>query len=94
MKHDIGRPIARSVCLSISTAVCHLFCLACRAIYRSSTAKVARGRPLLNRRNAVPVVLKVLHSRETMLCAIPNFANTLVTLQPSSIFPTIQPVVK
>ncbi|GFS66093.1 uncharacterized protein TNCV_2510821 [Trichonephila clavipes] len=56
VKRDIGRPVACVVCLAISPAVCRLFLLACKTIYRSSAGVVPRGRPLLNPRIAVPVV--------------------------------------
>ncbi|GFT51996.1 uncharacterized protein TNCV_2058451 [Trichonephila clavipes] len=67
VKRDIGRPVACVVCLAISPAVCRLFLLACKTMYRSSAGVVPRGRPLLNPRIAVPVVLNCLQSRETML---------------------------
>ncbi|GFU86965.1 uncharacterized protein TNCV_2825491 [Trichonephila clavipes] len=56
VKRDIGRPVACVVCLAISPAVCRLFLLACKTMYRSSAGVVPRGRPLLNPRIAVPVV--------------------------------------
>ncbi|GFW48101.1 uncharacterized protein TNCV_2402881 [Trichonephila clavipes] len=56
LKRDIGRPVACVVCLAISPAVCRLFLLACKTMYRSSAGVVPRGRPLLNPRIAVPVV--------------------------------------
>ncbi|GFT37443.1 uncharacterized protein TNCV_150461 [Trichonephila clavipes] len=56
VKRDIGRPVACVVCLAISPAVCRLFLLACKTMYRSSADVVPRGRPLLNPRIAVPVV--------------------------------------
>ncbi|GFW45204.1 uncharacterized protein TNCV_717061 [Trichonephila clavipes] len=52
----IGRPVACVVCLAISPAVCHLFLLACKTMYRSSAGVVPHGQPLLNPRIAVPVV--------------------------------------
>ncbi|GFW90953.1 uncharacterized protein TNCV_1758271 [Trichonephila clavipes] len=48
VKHDIVRPVAFVVCLVISPAVCCLFLLACKTMYRSSAGVVPRGRPLLN----------------------------------------------
>ncbi|GFT63254.1 uncharacterized protein TNCV_4747311 [Trichonephila clavipes] len=36
------------VCLAISPAVCRMFLLACKTMYRSSAGVVPRGRPLLN----------------------------------------------
>ncbi|GFT65220.1 uncharacterized protein TNCV_2816251 [Trichonephila clavipes] len=59
VKHDIGRPVPCVVCLAISPAVCRLFLLACKTIYRSSAGVVPRGRPLLNPRIAVPESLKL-----------------------------------
>ncbi|GFX54818.1 uncharacterized protein TNCV_2557041 [Trichonephila clavipes] len=56
VKRNIGRPVAYVVCLAISPAVCRLFLLACKTMYRSSAGVVPRGRPLLNPRIAVPVV--------------------------------------
>ncbi|GFX13340.1 uncharacterized protein TNCV_2907621 [Trichonephila clavipes] len=56
VKRDIGRPVACVVCLAISPAVCRLFLLDCKTMYRSSAGVVPRGRPLLNPRIAVPVV--------------------------------------
>ncbi|GFW00564.1 uncharacterized protein TNCV_694031 [Trichonephila clavipes] len=56
VKRDIGRPVACVVCQAISPAVCRLFLLACKTMYRSSAGVVPRGRPLLNPRIAVPVV--------------------------------------
>ncbi|GFT21638.1 uncharacterized protein TNCV_617421 [Trichonephila clavipes] len=56
VKRDIGRPVACVMCLAISHAVCRLFLLACKTIYRSSAGVVPRGRPLLIPRIAVPVV--------------------------------------
>ncbi|GFX22379.1 uncharacterized protein TNCV_1815801 [Trichonephila clavipes] len=53
---SIGRRVACVVCLAISPAVCRLFLLACKTMYRSSAGVVPRGRPLLNPRIAVPVV--------------------------------------
>ncbi|GFW92837.1 uncharacterized protein TNCV_1736301 [Trichonephila clavipes] len=48
VKRDIGRPVACVVCLAISPAVCRLFPLSCKTMYRSSAGVVPRGRPLLN----------------------------------------------
>ncbi|GFV72644.1 uncharacterized protein TNCV_411631 [Trichonephila clavipes] len=48
VKRDIGRPVACVVCLAISPAVCRLFLLACKTMYRSSAGVVPGGRPLLN----------------------------------------------
>ncbi|GFV32686.1 uncharacterized protein TNCV_441781 [Trichonephila clavipes] len=48
VKRDIGRPVACVVCLVIFPAVCRLFLLACKTMYRSSADVVPRGRPLLN----------------------------------------------
>ncbi|GFU29066.1 uncharacterized protein TNCV_4836761 [Trichonephila clavipes] len=48
VKRDIGRPVACVMCLAISPAVCRLFLLACKTMYRSSAGVVPRGRPLLN----------------------------------------------
>ncbi|GFV43616.1 uncharacterized protein TNCV_2679171 [Trichonephila clavipes] len=56
VKRNIGRPVACVVCLAISPAVCRLFLLACKTMYRSSAGVVPRGRPLLNPRIAVHVV--------------------------------------
>ncbi|GFW05066.1 uncharacterized protein TNCV_598601 [Trichonephila clavipes] len=56
VKRDIGRPVACVVCLAISPAVCRLFLLACKTMYRSSTGVVPRGRPLLIPRIVVPEV--------------------------------------
>ncbi|GFV93774.1 uncharacterized protein TNCV_366741 [Trichonephila clavipes] len=56
VERDIGRPVACVVCLAISPAVCRLFLLACKTMYRSSVGVVSHGRPLLNPRMAVPVV--------------------------------------
>ncbi|GFV55567.1 uncharacterized protein TNCV_1820541 [Trichonephila clavipes] len=56
VKRDIGRPVAYVVCLAISPAVCRLFLLAYKTMYRSSAGVVPRGLPLLNPRVAVPVV--------------------------------------
>ncbi|GFY16243.1 uncharacterized protein TNCV_2348881 [Trichonephila clavipes] len=56
VKRDIGRHVACVVCLAISPAVCRLFLLACKTMYRSSAGVVPRGRPLLNPRISVPVV--------------------------------------
>ncbi|GFV57838.1 uncharacterized protein TNCV_3072171 [Trichonephila clavipes] len=56
VKRDIGRPVACVVCQAISPAVCRLFLLACKTMYRSSAGVVPRGRPLLKPRIAVPVV--------------------------------------
>ncbi|GFX04928.1 uncharacterized protein TNCV_2249111 [Trichonephila clavipes] len=56
VKSDIGRPVPCVVCLAISPAICRLFLLACKTMYRSSAGVVPRGRPLLNPRIAVPVV--------------------------------------
>ncbi|GFV79615.1 uncharacterized protein TNCV_1724401 [Trichonephila clavipes] len=36
VKRDIGRPVACVVCLAISPAICRLFLLACKTMYRSS----------------------------------------------------------
>ncbi|GFW74724.1 uncharacterized protein TNCV_962991 [Trichonephila clavipes] len=36
VKRDIGRPVACVVCLAISPAVCRLFLLVCKTMYRSS----------------------------------------------------------
>ncbi|GFV90128.1 uncharacterized protein TNCV_4378441 [Trichonephila clavipes] len=52
----IGRPVACVVCLAISPAVCRLFLLACKTMYRSPAGVVPHGRPLLNPRIAVTVV--------------------------------------
>ncbi|GFS53277.1 uncharacterized protein TNCV_1035811 [Trichonephila clavipes] len=56
VKRDIGCPVACVLCLAISPAVCRLFLLACKTMYRSSAGVVPQGRPLLNPRIAVPVV--------------------------------------
>ncbi|GFV12820.1 uncharacterized protein TNCV_104261 [Trichonephila clavipes] len=48
VKRDIGHPVACVVCLAISPAVCRLFLLACKTMYRSSVGVVPRGRPLSN----------------------------------------------
>ncbi|GFY31421.1 uncharacterized protein TNCV_4989801 [Trichonephila clavipes] len=40
VKRDIGRPVACVVCLAISPAVCRLFLLACKTMYRSSAGVV------------------------------------------------------
>ncbi|GFS52358.1 uncharacterized protein TNCV_4850701 [Trichonephila clavipes] len=56
VKRDIGRPVACVVCPAISPAVCRLFLLACKTMYRSSAGVVPRERPLLNTRIAVHVV--------------------------------------
>ncbi|GFU13748.1 uncharacterized protein TNCV_939671 [Trichonephila clavipes] len=56
VKRDIGRPVACVVCLAISPAVCRLFLLACKTMYRSYAGVVPRGRPQLNPRIAFPVV--------------------------------------
>ncbi|GFT48959.1 uncharacterized protein TNCV_513851 [Trichonephila clavipes] len=50
VKRDIGRPVTCVVCLAISSAVCRLFLLACKTMYRPSAGVVPRGRPLLNPR--------------------------------------------
>ncbi|GFY32338.1 uncharacterized protein TNCV_3558461 [Trichonephila clavipes] len=42
VKGDIGRPVACVVCLPISPAVCRLFLLACKTMYRSSAGVVPR----------------------------------------------------
>ncbi|GFX87031.1 uncharacterized protein TNCV_2636711 [Trichonephila clavipes] len=56
VKRDIGRPVACVVCQAFSPAVCRLFLLACKTMYRSSAGVVPRVRPLLNPQIAVPVV--------------------------------------
>ncbi|GFV27833.1 uncharacterized protein TNCV_2584971 [Trichonephila clavipes] len=39
VKRDIGRPVACVVCVAISPAVCRLFLLACKTMYRSSAVR-------------------------------------------------------
>ncbi|GFV02025.1 calcitonin gene-related peptide type 1 receptor [Trichonephila clavipes] len=60
----------------------------------SSPAAVVLGRPPPTFLTAVPVVWNAFQTRETTLLLIPNSAATLVTVRPSSSFPTILPRVK
>ncbi|GFW91234.1 uncharacterized protein TNCV_736491 [Trichonephila clavipes] len=59
VKRDIGRPVACVVCLAISPAVCRLFLLACKTMYRSSAGVIPRGRPLLNPPDSCSCSLKL-----------------------------------
>lgn len=79
---------------SIFHHVCRLFLFACGTRYRSATAAIVLGRPLLRFGTAVSDVWNVLQAPGTMLWATLNFSATLVTLRHSSNFLMILPKVK
>lgn len=89
VKHDIGHPIVRCMCFVFSHAAWRFSLLDCRTRYRSSTAIVVRGKPLLHTRAAVLVVWNVLQAGDTMLWAMQNSSAKLVSLWLSSNFPMI-----
>lgn len=77
------------MCFVFSSAACYLSVFAYSGRYRSFAAVVTCVKPLQNARKAVPVVKNVVQARETILWAIPNSSDTLVSLQPSFNLPMI-----